>query len=212
MTDLGQVQPAVQRPARRRRPRSAVRRRRRSIPPCSHACPVEPRNRYDNHGRRIRSVRACTAEPCWSKATRTSGCRSPDRPPCRVMTSTPTGPRSGRRGRRKAGCARSRKLFAARCWTRCRMANPARWLYAPMREYPSRPGKALRPALCLSAGRVFGASSMTCWASQWQLSCCTTPFWSTTTWPMAVKCGVAGRRWQRRTASRQQSTPATAWR
>jgi geranylgeranyl diphosphate synthase type II len=28
-----------------------------------------------------------------------------------------------------------------------------------MREYPSRPGKALRPALCLSAGRVFGASN-----------------------------------------------------
>ncbi len=37
--------------------------------------------------------------------------------------------------------------------------EPGQWLYAPMREYPSRPGKALRPALCLSAGRVFGASS-----------------------------------------------------
>jgi geranylgeranyl diphosphate synthase type II len=37
--------------------------------------------------------------------------------------------------------------------------EPSQWLYAPMREYPSRPGKALRPALCLSAGRVFGASS-----------------------------------------------------
>jgi geranylgeranyl diphosphate synthase type II len=35
--------------------------------------------------------------------------------------------------------------------------EPARWLYGPMREYPSRPGKALRPALCLSASRVFGA-------------------------------------------------------
>jgi geranylgeranyl diphosphate synthase, type II len=35
--------------------------------------------------------------------------------------------------------------------------EPSQWLYAPMREYPSRPGKALRPALCLSAGRVFGA-------------------------------------------------------
>jgi geranylgeranyl diphosphate synthase, type II len=34
--------------------------------------------------------------------------------------------------------------------------EPSRWLYAPMREYPSRPGKALRPALCLSAGRAFG--------------------------------------------------------
>lgn len=37
--------------------------------------------------------------------------------------------------------------------------EPVQWLYAPMREYPSRPGKALRPALCLSAGACFGASS-----------------------------------------------------
>jgi geranylgeranyl diphosphate synthase, type II len=36
--------------------------------------------------------------------------------------------------------------------------EPSQWLYAPMREYPSRPGKALRPALCLSAGRAFGAT------------------------------------------------------
>ena len=36
--------------------------------------------------------------------------------------------------------------------------EPSQWLYAPMREYPSRPGKALRPALCMSAGRAFGAS------------------------------------------------------
>ncbi|MEV3901459.1 polyprenyl synthetase family protein [Mycobacterium sp. NPDC050551] len=36
--------------------------------------------------------------------------------------------------------------------------EPVQWLYAPMRDYPSRPGKGLRPALCLSAGRVFGAS------------------------------------------------------
>jgi len=35
--------------------------------------------------------------------------------------------------------------------------EPVQWLYAPMREYPSRPGKAIRPALCLSASRVFGA-------------------------------------------------------
>jgi geranylgeranyl diphosphate synthase, type II len=37
--------------------------------------------------------------------------------------------------------------------------EPVRWLYGPMREYPSRPGKALRPALCMSAGRAFGASA-----------------------------------------------------
>jgi geranylgeranyl diphosphate synthase, type II len=35
--------------------------------------------------------------------------------------------------------------------------EPSQWLYAPMRAYPSRPGKALRPALCMSAGRAFGA-------------------------------------------------------
>jgi geranylgeranyl diphosphate synthase, type II len=35
--------------------------------------------------------------------------------------------------------------------------EPAQWLYEPMRAYPSRPGKSLRPALCLSAGRAFGA-------------------------------------------------------
>ncbi len=37
--------------------------------------------------------------------------------------------------------------------------EPVRWLYGPMREYPSRPGKALRPALCMSAGRAFGAEA-----------------------------------------------------
>ncbi len=36
--------------------------------------------------------------------------------------------------------------------------EPVQWLYGPMREYPSREGKALRPALCLSAGRAFGAN------------------------------------------------------
>ncbi len=35
--------------------------------------------------------------------------------------------------------------------------EPHQWLYRPMREYPARAGKALRPALCLSAGRAFGA-------------------------------------------------------
>jgi geranylgeranyl diphosphate synthase type II len=35
--------------------------------------------------------------------------------------------------------------------------EPHQWLYSLMREYPSRPGKALRPALCLAAGRAFGA-------------------------------------------------------
>ena len=37
--------------------------------------------------------------------------------------------------------------------------EPLQWLYAPMRDYPARPGKALRPALCIAAGRAFGAGS-----------------------------------------------------
>lgn len=37
--------------------------------------------------------------------------------------------------------------------------EPTKWLYEPLRAYPQRPGKALRPALCLSAGRVFGADT-----------------------------------------------------
>nr|WP_046283567.1 polyprenyl synthetase family protein [Mycobacterium sp. UM_NZ2] len=37
--------------------------------------------------------------------------------------------------------------------------EPAKWLYAPLRAYPQRPGKALRPALCLAAGRAFGADT-----------------------------------------------------
>jgi geranylgeranyl diphosphate synthase type II len=37
--------------------------------------------------------------------------------------------------------------------------EPVQWLYGPMRDYPSRPGKALRPALCLSAGRAFGGDT-----------------------------------------------------
>ena len=70
--------------------------------------------------------------------------------------------------------------------------EPVQWLYGPMREYPSRPGKALRPALCLSAGRAFGAEPMTCSASRWQSSCCTTPFSSTMTSPTAARCVGAG--------------------
>lgn len=41
--------------------------------------------------------------------------------------------------------------------------EPSRWLYEPLREYPSRIGKALRPALCLSAGRAFGAQVEDVW-------------------------------------------------
>ena len=86
--------------------------------------------------------------------------------------------------------------------------EPSQWLYAPMREYPSRPGKALRPALCLSAGRAFGADRMNCSASPWRSRCCTTRSWCTTTSPTAAKCAAAGRLWRQRTAWPRPSTPA----
>ena len=34
--------------------------------------------------------------------------------------------------------------------------EPHRWLYRVARAYPSRPGKAIRPALCVSTSRAFG--------------------------------------------------------
>lgn len=36
--------------------------------------------------------------------------------------------------------------------------EPHRWLYRVARVYPSRPGKALRPALCVAASRAFGGA------------------------------------------------------
>jgi len=36
--------------------------------------------------------------------------------------------------------------------------EPHRWLYRVARAYPSRPGKALRPALCVATCRAFGGS------------------------------------------------------
>lgn len=36
--------------------------------------------------------------------------------------------------------------------------HPDRWLWDLVRDYPSRPGKSIRPALCLLACRVFGGS------------------------------------------------------
>jgi geranylgeranyl diphosphate synthase type II len=37
-------------------------------------------------------------------------------------------------------------------------AEPHRWLYELVRAYPGRPGKAIRPALCLATCRAFGGS------------------------------------------------------
>ena len=34
--------------------------------------------------------------------------------------------------------------------------EPHRWLYRVARDYPSRPGKAIRPALCVATSRAFG--------------------------------------------------------
>jgi geranylgeranyl diphosphate synthase type II len=36
--------------------------------------------------------------------------------------------------------------------------EPHRWLYRVARVYPSRPGKALRPALCVATSRAFGGT------------------------------------------------------
>jgi geranylgeranyl diphosphate synthase, type II len=36
--------------------------------------------------------------------------------------------------------------------------EPHRWLYRVARAYPSRPGKAIRPALCIATSRAFGGS------------------------------------------------------
>lgn len=36
--------------------------------------------------------------------------------------------------------------------------EPHRWLYRVARSYPSRPGKAIRPALCVATSRAFGGS------------------------------------------------------
>lgn len=36
--------------------------------------------------------------------------------------------------------------------------EPHRWLYRVARDYPSRPGKMLRPALCVATSRAFGGS------------------------------------------------------
>jgi geranylgeranyl diphosphate synthase type II len=38
-------------------------------------------------------------------------------------------------------------------------AEPHQWLYRVTRSYPSRPGKALRPALCLAAAGAFGGDA-----------------------------------------------------
>src|SRR6185295_6474377 len=34
--------------------------------------------------------------------------------------------------------------------------EPHRWLYRVARDYPSRPGKTIRPALCVATSRAFG--------------------------------------------------------
>ncbi len=44
--------------------------------------------------------------------------------------------------------------------------EPVRWLYAPMREYPSRPGQGVASCAVPVAGRAFGGdTSTTCWGA-----------------------------------------------
>lgn len=42
-------------------------------------------------------------------------------------------------------------------------AEPHDWLWRLVRDYPSRPGKGLRPALCLAATRAFGGDERAAW-------------------------------------------------
>ncbi|HVS16468.1 MAG TPA: polyprenyl synthetase family protein [Thermoanaerobaculia bacterium] len=38
-------------------------------------------------------------------------------------------------------------------------AEPAKWLWEPVADYPNRGGKMLRPALCIAAARAFGGAA-----------------------------------------------------
>ena len=76
--------------------------------------------------------------------------------------------------------------------------EPSQWLYAPMREYPSRPGKAFGPRCVCRPGGHSAPTRMNCWVWRSLSSCCTTRSWFTTTLPMAAKCGVTGRLWRPR--------------
>ena len=78
--------------------------------------------------------------------------------------------------------------------------EPSKWLYAPMREYPSRPGKALRPALCVSAGRVFGANADDLLGVAVAIELLQTRFWFTMTSQTAARCGAADLHSRRHTA------------
>ena len=80
--------------------------------------------------------------------------------------------------------------------------EPVQWLYGPMREYPSRPGKALRPALCMSAGRVFGGTADDLLGLAVAIELLHNAFLVHDDWSMAVRCGVDDRHWP----------PSTAWR
>lgn len=42
-------------------------------------------------------------------------------------------------------------------------AEPHEWLWRLVRDYPSRPGKGLRPALCLATARAFGGDDAVVW-------------------------------------------------
>ena len=91
--------------------------------------------------------------------------------------------------------------------------EPVQWLYGPMREYPSRPGKALAASTVpVRQPGVRGRADDAARASRWQSSCCTTHFLSTMTSPTAARCAVADRHLPRRTAWRPRSTLATDWR
>ena len=90
-----------------------------------------------------------------------------------------------------------RPCSARRCSSICPTANRCSGCTAPCASTRRGPARRCgRRCACRPAGRS-EASPTTCSASPWQSSCCTTPFWCTTTSPTAARCAAAGRRWPR---------------
>ena len=100
--------------------------------------PLEPRR--DRVAGRRAGGRASTAACCRPRARRTCGCR------CRSRCLERRGVLRGRRPARPPLDARRRSRTASR--TAGSTASPA--------AYPSRPGKGIRPALCVATSRAFG--------------------------------------------------------
>ena len=109
--------------------------------------------------------------------------------------------RTHRRGRGSA--ARRRKAGAPVDARRDARRRAGALAVRPDARIPVAAGQgAASGAVHVRRPGVRGRGPRTFSASRWQSSCCTTPFWCTTTSPTAARCAVAGRRWRRSTAWR----------